>query len=397
MSSHEDLEEWLNMKTEGDPVQDMYYGVIIGDDWFEDMIDGDAEKRETWAQIIETRINIGVPYIVFRGNMNDGKPQVYKDKDYKINASNLCTEIALPASSDESFVCCLSSMNAMHYDEWKDNDAVETLTRFLDAVMTEFIQNAKESDSEYMGMNMMQRAINFAERHRAIGIGVLGWHSYLQSKMIPFNSTEAMLENNQVFKTIKEKSYAESERMAEEFGEPEVMEGYGRRHTTTMSVAPTKSSSVILGQISPSIEPLKSNYFVRDGAKLKATHRNRFLESLLEKRGKNTRDVWDQIMAQDGSVQGLDFLSDHEQEVFKKMSEISQMAIIKQAGQRQDYIDQGQSINISVDPSEVPVSDINQLYIQAWRDGVKSLYYQKSVNAAQKFSQDILECSACEG
>jgi Ribonucleotide reductase, alpha subunit len=215
--------------------------------------------------------------------------------------------------------------------------------------------------------------------------------------MIPFNSTEAMLENNQVFKTIKEKSYAESERMAEEFGEPEVMEGYGRRHTTTMSVAPTKSSSVILGQISPSIEPLKSNYFVRDGAKLKATHRNRFLESLLEKRGKNTREVWDQIMAQDGSVQGLDFLSDHEQEVFKKMSEISQMSIIKQAGQRQDYIDQAQSINISVDPSEVPVSDINQLYIQAWRDGVKSLYYQKSVNAAQKFSQDILECSACEG
>ena len=387
---HDDLDEWLNIKTEGDPVQDIYYGVIIGDEWFQEIIDGDEEKRETWAEIVETRINIGVPYIIFRGNMNEGKPQVYKDKNYEINASNLCTEIALPATPDESFVCCLSSMNALHYDEWKDTDAVETLTYFLDAVMEEFIEEAE-------GTQFMERPVRFAKRHRAIGIGVLGWHSYLQSEMIPFNSMEAMNKNSQIFQTIKEKSYKASEELADKFGEPEVLEGYGRRNTTTMSVAPTKSSSVILGQVSPSIEPLKANYFVRDGAKLKSTQKNRFLEAILEERGKDEREIWDSIAQKDGSVQHLDCLTDEEKEVFQTFSEIPQMAIINQAAQRQKYIDQAQSINISLDPAEVPLEDINELYIQAWKKGVKSLYYQKSVNAAQKFSRNILECKACEG
>ena len=386
---HDDLEEWLNIKTEGDPVQDIYYGVIIGDDWFQAMVDGDAEKRETWAKIIETRINIGVPYIIFRGNMNEGKPQVYKDKGYQINASNLCTEIALPATPDESFVCCLSSMNALHYDEWKDTDAVETLTRFLDAVMEEFIQETE-------GVQFMERAVRFAKRHRAIGIGVLGWHSYLQSNMIPFDSMEAMEKNEELFRTIKERSYEASEALADEFGEPDVLDGYGRRNATTMSVAPTKSSSVILGQVSPSIEPLKSNYFVRDGAKLKSTQKNRFLQAILAERGKDEREVWDRIANKDGSVQHLECLTDKEKEVFKTFGEIPQMAIINQAAQRQKHIDQAQSVNVSIDPGEVSVKEINQLYIEAWRKGVKSLYYQNSVNAAQKFSRDILECKACE-
>ncbi len=386
---HDDLEEWLNIKTEGDPIQDIYYGVIVGDEWFEEMIDGDEQKRERWAKIIETRINIGVPYIIFRGNMNEGKPQVYKDKDYQINASNLCTEIALPASSDESFVCCLSSMNALHYDEWKDTDAVETLTYFLDAVMEEFIEKAE-------GTQFMERPVKFAKRHRAIGIGVLGWHSYLQSNMIPFDSIEAMGKNKDVFKTIKERSYEASEELADKFGEPEVLEGYGRRNTTTMAVAPTKSSSIILGQVSPSVEPLKANYFVRDGAKLKSTQKNRFLEEILEQKGKNNAEVWDSIMKKDGSVQHLEFLSEKEKEVFRTFSEISQMAIIRQAAQRQDYIDQAQSINISIDPDKVSIKDINKLYIEAWEKGVKSLYYQKSVNAAQKFSRNTLECKVCE-
>jgi len=194
---HDDLEEWLNIKTEGDPVQDIFTvssSVMSGSKKWSMVM----RKRETWAKIIETRINIGVPYIIFRDNMNEGKPQVYKDKDYEINASNLCTEIALPATPDESFVCCLSSMNALHYDEWKDTDAVETLTRFLDAVMEEFIQKAE-------GTQFMERAVRFAKRHRAVGIGVLGWHSYLQSNMIPFDSMEAMQENEQIFRTIREK------------------------------------------------------------------------------------------------------------------------------------------------------------------------------------------------
>ena len=386
---HGDLEEWLNIKTEGDPVQDIYYGVIIGDDWFQEMVDGDQEKRDTWAKIIETRINIGVPYIIFRDNMNDGKPQVYKDKDYEINASNLCTEIALPATPNESFVCCLSSMNALHYDEWKDTDAVETLTRFLDAVMEEFIQEAE-------GIQFMERPVRFAKRHRAIGIGVLGWHSYLQSSLIPFDSMEAMQKNEEIFRTIKEKSYEASEGLADKFGEPEVLEGYGRRNATTMSVAPTKSSSVILGQVSPSIEPLKSNYFVRDGAKLKSTQKNRFLQAILNERGEDNREVWDSIANKDGSVQHLDCLTEKEKDVFKTFAEIPQMAIINQAAQRQKHIDQAQSLNISIDPSEVSVKQINQLYIEAWKKGVKSLYYQNSVNAAQKFSRNILDCKACE-
>jgi ribonucleoside-diphosphate reductase alpha chain len=280
-------------------------------------------------------------------------------------------------------------MNALHYDEWKDTDAVETLTYFLDAVMQEFIDKTE-------GTQFMERALQFAKRHRAIGIGVLGWHSYLQKNMIPWNSMEAMQKNNTLFKDIKEKSYAASEELADKFGEPEMLEGYGRRNTTTMAVAPTKSSSIILGQISPSVEPLKSNYFVRDGAKLKTTQKNRFLQELLEQKGKNTMDVWDSIMAQDGSVQHLEFLSEHEKEVFRTFAEIPQLSVIKQAGQRQKHIDQAQSINISVDPDEVSIKEINQLYIEAWESGMKSLYYQKSVNAAQKFSQEILDCAACE-
>jgi len=386
---HDDLEEWLNIKTEGDPIQDIFYGVIIGDEWFQEMVDGGDKKRQKWAKIIETRINIGVPYIIFRDNMNDGRPQVYKDRDYEINASNLCTEIALPATTDESFVCCLSSMNALHYDEWKDTDAVETLTRFLDAVMEEFIQKAEE-------IQFMERAVRFAKRHRAVGIGVLGWHSYLQSNMIPFDSMEAMQKNEEIFRTIKENSYEASEELADEFGEPEVLEGYGRRNTTTMSVAPTKSSSIILGQVSPSIEPLKSNYFVRDGAKLKSTQKNRFLQAILEERGKDERGVWDSIANRDGSVHHLDCLTDEEKEVFKTFAEIPQMSIINQAAQRQKHIDQAQSLNVTIDPSEVSVKEINQLYIEAWKKGVKSLYYQNSVNAAQKFSRNILECKACE-
>jgi len=283
-------------------------------------------------------------------------------------------------------------MNALHYEEWKDTDAVETLTYFLDAVMEEFIQKVDNDDD----ISFMERPLQFAKRHRAVGIGVLGWHSYLQSQMIPFDSMDAMKKNGEIFSTIKERSYEASSELADKFGEPEMLEGYGRRNTTTMAVAPTKSSSIILGQVSPSIEPLKANYFVRDGAKLKSTQKNRFLEAILQERGEDTRDTWDSIAQQDGSVQHLDCLTDEEKEVFKTFAEVPQMAVINQAAQRQKFIDQAQSLNISLDPEKVSIKEINQLYIEAWKKGVKSMYYQNSVNAAQKFSRDILECKACE-
>ena len=386
---HPDVEEWLNIQTEGDAIQTMMYGVVVGDDWMEAMIDGDSDKRALWAKVVESRMNLGIPYILFRGNVQDGRPQVYKDKGYDVHASNLCSEVLLPSGPDESFVCCLSSMNALHYDDWKDTDAVETLTQFLDAVMQEFIDGAK-------GMAHMDRAVRFAERHRAIGIGILGWHSYLQSNRIPFESAEASLTGAEIAKTIKERSYAASAELADRFGEPPVLEGYGRRNATTMAVAPTKSSSFILGQVSPSIEPIKSNYFVQDRAKMKVTYKNPHLKALLQEKGRDTDAVWDEIALRDGSVQHLDFLSDEEKDVFKTFSEISQMAIIDQAAGRQKHIDQSQSLNLAIDPGSTPVKDINRLYVEAWKKGVKSLYYQHGVNAAQSFSRDLLACKVCE-
>ncbi len=386
---HPDVEEWLNIQTEGNAIQTMYYGIVIPDGWMQSMIDGDPDKRALWAKVIEARMNLGVPYIIFKDNLNNGKPQVYKDKDLDIKASNLCSEIALPSGPDESFVCCLSSMNALHYDEWKNTDAVETMTQFLDAVMTEFIEAAS-------GTKHMERAVRFARRHRAIGIGILGWHSYLQANRIPFESMEASLTGAEIAKTIKERSYAASADLADRFGEPEVLEGYGRRNATTMAVAPTKSSSFILGQVSPSIEPIKSNYFVQDRAKLKVTYKNPHLQELLAQKGHDTDAVWDEIALRDGSVQHLDILSEHEKDVFKTFSEISQLAIVDQAAARQQHIDQSQSLNLAIDPSATPVKDINRLYIEAWKKGVKSLYYQNGVNAAQSFSRNVLACRSCE-
>ena len=387
---HADVEEWLNIQTEGDTIQTMYYGVVVGDAWLEAMIDGDAEKRALWAKVIEARMNHGIPYLLFRDNVQRGRPPVYKDKGYDVKASNLCSEVMLPSSPDESFVCCLSSMNVLHYDEWKETDAVETMTYFLDAVMQEFIDRAD-------GIKHLERAVRFARRHRAIGIGMLGWHSYLQANMIPFESTEANLIGAEVAKTIKTRSYAASAELAERFGEPDVLEGYGRRNATTMAVAPTKSSSFILGQVSPSIEPVRSNYFVQDRAKIKVTHKNPYLKALLAEKGHDTPATWEQIALHDGSVQHLDILTDAEKAVFKTFSEISPMTIVNQAASRQQHIDQSQSLNLAIDPASTSAKDINRLYLAAWENGLKSLYYQHGVNAAQSFSRDILACRSCEG
>ena len=305
-----------------------------------------------------------------------------------------CSEIALPSSPTESFVCCLSSMNALHFDRWKDTDAVRVLTFFLDAVMEEFIQKTD-------GMDFMERAVRFSKRHRALGIGVLGWHSLLQCLSLPFDSFEAMQKNAAVFKHIREESDRASEELADRFGEPEVLEGYERRNTTTMAVAPTKSSSFILGQVSQGIEPERANYYVRDTAKLKHTHKNPFLQERLREIGRDTEDVWDSIRMQGGSVQHLDFLSDHDKDVFKTFFEISQMAIVKQAAQRQQWIDQSQSLNLAVNPQEVSVKEVNKLHVDAWQSGVKTLYYMHNVNSAATLGrqkrQDFLDCRSCEG
>lgn len=386
---HGDIEEWLEIHSEGNPIQLMYYGVCIGNDWLESMKAGDADKRRIWAKLLQRKSESGIPYLFFKDNANAGRPEVYKDRDMPIYASNLCTEIMLPAGEEESFVCCLSSMNLLHYNEWKDMDAVETLTYFLDAVMSEFID--KSADLPYL-----DRAHRFAKRHRALGLGVLGWHSYLQSEMIAFDSFAAMQKNNEIFKCLQNKTLAASQALAAKFGEPEILQGYGRRNTTLMSIAPTKSSSFILGSVSPSVEPFKSNYHVKDLAKIKTTYKNPFLVKLLESKGLNSSNIWESILLHDGSVQHLEQLSEQEKEVFKTFAEISQLAVIQQAAQRQKYIDQGQSINVMIHPN-TPTRDINQLYLTAAELGLKSIYYQHSISAAQNFNRNLLNCSSCEG
>ena len=231
---HADIMEFLQIRTEGFAIQDLSYGVCVPDYWMEEMINGDADKRKVWAKVLEMRANFGYPYITFIDNANNNTVDCYKDKGMKITHSNLCNEILLCDNEDESFVCDLSSMNILHYDEWKDTDAVELLVYLLDAVMTEFIEKAKK-------IKFMERAVKFAERHRALGVGWLGWHSYLQSKMIPWESMEAKFHNTQIAKNIKEAAYKASAKLAEEYGEPEVCKGYGRRNTTLLAIAPTKS------------------------------------------------------------------------------------------------------------------------------------------------------------
>nr|DAN63082.1 MAG TPA: ribonucleotide-diphosphate reductase subunit alpha [Caudoviricetes sp.] len=385
---HADIEEWVDIHTEGNPVQDIYWGVNVTNSFIEKVKNGDKAARNLWAKILSVKTATGIPYLHFIDNVNENKADVYLDKNMKIHASNMCMEISLPSSADESFVCCLMSMNLLHYDKWKDTDAVKTAVYFLDAVMSEFIEKAKV-------IPKMEKAVRFAERHRALGLGVLGWHSYLQSHMIPFDGFEAMMKNAEIFKHIREESYQGSKELAELLGEPELLKGYGRRNTTLMAVAPTKSSSFILGQVSQGVEPIKANLFIKDTAKVKTVFKNPFLEKLLIERDKDTPEVWESINKAGGSVAHLDFLTPREKDVFKTFEEINQMSIIQQAAQRQQFIDQGQSINLSIHP-DTPLKDINALYLQAMELGVKGIYYQFSKSAAQSFNRELLQCSSCE-
>lgn len=386
---HPDIEEFLGIKSVGHPIQDLSFGVCVSNEWLNSMIEGDSNKRRIWAKVIDSRIQTGYPYIWFNDNVNENAPDVYKDKNIKITHSNLCNEIALADSDDESFVCCLSSMNLLYWEDWKNTNAVEILVYFLDSVMEEFIQKTEN-------VKFMARARNFAIKQRALGLGVLGWHSLLQSKNIPFESMEAKFLNTEIFSTIKSKSYKASKELAYLYGEPEMLKGYDRRNTTLMAIAPTKSSAFILGQVSEGIEPIKSNYYIKDLAKGKFVYKNPYLEKVLENKGKNTEEVWTRILKDKGSVLSLEFLTDEEKAVFKTFEEISPKEIIIQAAARQKYIDQGQSLNLMIHP-KTPIKDINALMIEAWKSGIKGLYYQFSVNASKEmFITNILECNNCQ-
>jgi ribonucleoside-diphosphate reductase alpha chain len=385
---HKDILDVLRIKQEGHPIQHIYSGVCVPDAWLEDMVAGNRQKREIWAEVIKARQNTGVPYILFVDTVNRARPQWYKDKGLFVLSSNLCVETTPTSDEDESFVCDLSSLNTLHFDAWKDTDAPELLVYFLDAVMEEFIEKAGS-------IPFMERAVRYAKRHRSLGIGWFGWHHYLQSKMVAFESPQAKRLNAEVARTIQRKTVAASEEMAKEYGEPEVTKGYGRRHALLQAIAPTTSSSFIIGQASESIEPQLANYEVKDLAKGKFTVINPFLTKLLAEKGKDTQSVLDSVLRHGGSVQHLDFLSGHEKAVFKTFPEISQLEVVQQAAQRQQFIDQGQSLNVFLTP-DVPARDINALILEGWRSGVKSFYYNKGLNAAQQFSRSLLTCTSCE-
>ena len=376
---HKDIEEFLNIGTEGHPIQNLQYGVTVTDNWLSDMINGDKSKRAVWAKIIQRRSEFGFPYIMFKDNSNNNSP--YKELGLEITASNLCSEIQLPTDSFNSFVCCLGSINLLHWDELKNTDAIETYILFLNAVIEEFVTKSSVLPG-------MKRAWKFAKDHRAIGLGVLGYHSYLQSNLIEFESLQAKSKNYEIFSTLKERSDKASQWCYEYLGYRSLREGYA--NTTVLAIAPTKSSSFILGQVSMGIEPIKSNYFIKDLAKVKTVYKNPYLEKELEKYELNTQEVWKTILDNDGSCQHLDFPT---KEVFKSFIEISPKEIILQGAQRQQFIDQSQSLNLMIHPS-IPATEINKLY--AWEEGIKTLYYQFSQSSAQSFARDINNCVACE-
>lgn len=385
---HPDIHEFLRINGPDHIIQDFSFGVNVSDKWLEEMDAGDKVKRSLWAKIIKKRFETGYPYIIYIDTVNNNAPQVYKDTGRKIYASNLCSEITLSSSNDESFVCNLSSVNLRYFEEWKDTDFIQTMIYFLDAVQSEFIRKAKN-------IPLMDAAVKFAESQRALGLGVIGYHSFLQSKMIPFESLDAKYWNNLIFKTIDEQSLEASKQLAVLFGEPEALKGYGLRNVTRTAIAPTTSSSEIMGE-SPGIEPWTANYMVEKLAKGNFTTKNPELFALLKEKGKDDGQTLRDILSNGGSVQHCDFLSDHEKDVFKTFGEISQMEIIIQAGQRQKYICQSQSLNVKIHP-KTPLKDVNQLLLEAWRRGVKSLYYQRGTNPAQELRRNLLSCVSCDG
>lgn len=399
---HADIDKWMDMRsTSGGvhhPIQHLSFGVCIGRKWWAEM-KAEAKggpKRKLMAKIRNKRRETGYPFLFFTDNANDARPQILKDLDLWIWASNLCTEIMNHSKADESFVCNLSSVNLLYFHEWKNTPFIREMIYFLDAVLTEYIRKIEElRETDPEAFIFMEAAYNFAKRWRSVGLGTLGYHSAFQSQMIAFESQEARDLNVEMHRYIAEESDAASREMAKIYGEPEGLVGTGMRHINLRAIAPTTSSSIICGQVSQSIEPWDANIFENDNAKGVFTQRNVHLEELLEKKGRNTTETWLEILKAGGSVQGLDFLTDHEKAVFKTFVEIDQKEIIIQAADRQPFIDQGQSVNIKLRPEASMKEDMDLLFL-AEELGLKSLYYRKGLNKAQELARANASCVACE-
>jgi len=416
---HKDFEDFLEVREPKGDVNrqslNLHQCVVVSDKFMKKLEEGDNEARRKWGKLLQKRKATGEPYIMFKGNVNKQNPDMYKKNGLKVHMTNICSEIVLHTDEQHSFVCCLSSLNLAKYDEWKDTDLVYTSTMFLDGVLEEFIQRAKN-------MRGFENAVRSAERGRALGLGVLGWHTYLQQKGIPFEGLPAQFETRKIFSQIKIESERASRDMAKELGEPLWCKDFGMRNTHLRAVAPTVSNSKLSGNVSSGIEPWAANVFTEQTSKGTFIRKNPELERVLRKLGKNTKEVWDQILADGGSVLGLDFLNDYcfidtkvvevkdveesnqykivpVKDVFKTFKEINQLDLVKQAGIRQQYIDQAVSLNLAF-PAVAEPKWVNQVHLEAWKQGVKTLYYMRTESvlrgdiAQQAMNPDCVSCEA---
>lgn len=401
---HIDIEEFLRIRRQVGDVNrqclNLNQCVVISDSFMQKVEAGDKQARKLWIEILKTRLETGEPYMMFEDTVNRANPQAYVNNNLKVTMTNICSEITLHTDEEHSFVCCLSSLNAAKWDEWKDTDLPSLAVYFLDGVISEFIDKASKIPG-------FERSVLFAQKSRAIGIGVLGWHTLLQSKMIPFDSFQAMQLNASIFRTIRDKTESASRAMAISHGEPEWCTGTGMRHTHLMAIAPTRSNSIISGEVSYGIEPIPANAYADKTAKGVFLVKNPTFEALLKTKEQDKPEVWKSIVTNAGSVQHLSFLSEDEKKVFLTAREINQMALIRQASQRQKWIDQAQSLNLFFSADTDPAW-FHHVHMEAWKMGVKTLYYcrSSSVLKADAGSRQVEEskkvvqkddCAACEG
>jgi len=429
---HPDFWEWLEIREPKGDVNrqslNLHQCAVIPDGFMQKVEAGDKESRKKWAALLRKRRSTGEPYIMYKGNVNRANPEAYSKNGLKVYMTNICSEITLHTDENHSFVCCLSSVNLAKYNEWKDTDLIYTATWFLDGVMEEFIQKAKF-------MRGFENSIRSAEKGRALGLGVLGWHTYLQEKNIPFDSLSAQFETRKIFSQLKIESERASRDLATEYGEPLWCVGTGMRNTHLRAIAPTVTNSKLSGNVSPGIEPWAANLLTEQTAKGTFIRKNPTLEKVLDTIGKNTKSTWDKILEDGGSVLGLSWIEDYfvssfsdndgtsgiqkpltkkqleklptlEQadyipmsDVFRTFKEINQLDLVRQAGIRQQYVDQSASLNLAF-PKEAEPKFINQVHLEAYRKGVKTLYYMRTESVLRG---DIAaaatdpDCVACDG
>ena len=394
--NHKDIDEFLEIRRpKGDPNRqclNLHQCVVVDDQFMRKLEARDPEALGRWAKILKARMETGEPYIMFKDNVNKNNPIAYLMNNLNVSMTNICTEITLHTDEEHSFICCLSSLNLAKYDEWKDTDTIQMSIYFLDGVMQEFIEKTNGKDS-------MLRTHNHAKKGRALGLGVMGWHTFLQQKGMPFNSIASTAYTHNIFSHIRNEAETASRQLAVEYGEPTWCRGTGMRNTHLLAIAPTVSNSVITGGISAGIEPLPANIYTFNGAKGTFIRKNKVLEVLLESKGENKEQWWDQMLKDNGSVQGLpdNVLTPEEKELFLTFPEINQLELVRQAAIRQRYIDQTQSLNLSFDPQDSP-KWINQVHIEAWKLGIKTLYYLRTDSVIKgDLGSRQADCVSCEG